>query len=367
MKKRCRISILWLLIIMVSICFFLTGCTSKPRQLENVLGSPAHHAYNGFKLIKKGRLNDAQREFEQALQLDPEYSPAYRGIGLAYGMKERFNPAFESMRLAMYHAKEREEKALAYVGFIRLQTMKRDKDWLDKAENNFSMTKSIVKDLPDAYYYMGIAYKYGYRFDEAEKAFKKVLEIDKAFIMEAEEQLKIVYKIERATPESKLGKRVAVMDRITRADVAALFIQELRLDRIYKKTGPEKVDLPPDVENHTQSRDIKTVLQLDIKGLGSFFDGNFGPDEYITRGSYAVMIADIIATIEDDPSLATRYAGSRSPFDDVRNDMPIFNAVMVCTKRGIIVEAGEEIFDPIGKVSGADALLVIKKLKEKLL
>ena len=373
MKRPSSMAICLTLTASLFICLFLIGCAPRPRQPETIFGSPEHHVNNGLKLMKKERVDDAQREFERALQLDPEYSPAHRGMGFVFGMKKDFGPAFESMRRAGRHAKKIEDKAMVHVGFIRLNTMKKDKGWLGEAERSFSLARSALKDLPDAYYYMGIAYKYGYQFVKSEKTFGKVLEINKAFVLETEEQLKILQKIEMAMPESELGKRVAVLDRVTRGDVAALFIRELRLDRIYDQARSKKQDisarlppLPPDVKQHKFRSDIEKILRLDIQGLRPFPDGTFGPDAYVTRANYALMIAHIIATIERDPSLTARYVGRASPFKDVRNDGPYFNAIMVCTTEGRIMEAKNGIFNPMGKVSGADALLINRKMKEKL-
>jgi hypothetical protein len=53
----------------------------------------------------------------------------------------------------------------------------------------------------------------------------------------------------------------------------------------------------------------------------------------------------------------------------VSNDVPYFNAVMVCTTRGIIEAKGgmkQSIFGPMDSVSGAEAVLAIRRLKEDL-
>ena len=52
----------------------------------------------------------------------------------------------------------------------------------------------------------------------------------------------------------------------------------------------------------------------------------------------------------------------------MRADLPYFNAVMVVTSRGIM-EAKDLTtaeFEPLSAVSGVDALLIIRKLKEEL-
>jgi len=174
---------------------FLFGCSQKASQMETVLDSPEHHVVSGFMFIKKDMLNDAQREFEHALQYDPSLSAALRGIGLVYGLKKEFKPAFDSMAFAVLYAKTEQEKALAYVGYIRLHRMRGEKGWLGEAEKNFSQATSLVNELPEAYYYLGIAYKAGYRYAEAKSSFKKVLEINKTLVTEAEEQLKDIQEL----------------------------------------------------------------------------------------------------------------------------------------------------------------------------
>ena len=220
---------------------------------------------------------------------------------------------------------------------------------------------------------MGLAYKYGYEFANAKKSFQRILEMDTSFMPEAREQINRLNKIEQAMPRSELGKRMIVMDRITRAEIAALFIEELELDRIYnrvpskKKKGTfQQMTIPADVLDHPLRREIETVLQMGIQGLRIFPDGMFGPDEFVTRASYATMIADIIATVENDPSILKKYKGRRSPFEDVRSDANYFSAIMTCTSRDGIMTAENGLFKPMLKVSGAEALLVIKKLKEEL-
>jgi Tfp pilus assembly protein PilF len=179
--------------VMIAILFltpcFYTGCTPQPRPPENVLDTPEHHVSSGFKLMGKNYLSDAEREFNLALQLDPENTDAHRGLGLVYGRKTQFSPAFESMRQARDTAGTNRQKALAYVGFMRLYLMEQGDRWLDKTSARFSDALQYQKDLPDAYFYMGIAYKKANRPSEAAKAFKKVLEINNGLVTESENEL----------------------------------------------------------------------------------------------------------------------------------------------------------------------------------
>ena len=173
---------------LLALCLF-EGCSSKPRAPESVLDTPEHHVSSGLKLLEKNYLFDAEREFELALQLDPNYSDALRGLGLTYGKEKKFGPAFESMRKARDTAKTEGCKALAYVGFMRLYTMEQGPHWLDKVKDTFSHALQHRADLPEAYFYMGIAYKTANQPSEAKKAFKKVLEIDKGLVKKSTTEL----------------------------------------------------------------------------------------------------------------------------------------------------------------------------------
>ncbi|RLB30406.1 MAG: hypothetical protein DRG87_05190 [Deltaproteobacteria bacterium] len=352
----------------------LGGCAPTTRVPIATLDTPEHHAYSGMRLLENGKVADAEREFVSAMALDQTYAPAHRGLGLVLGHKGDSQAALQYMAKAEELAKGNQEKALAYVGFMRLYTQQKGEGWLEQVESYFRAAMKTLKDLPempDPYYHMGIAYKEAFRFSDAAGAFKKVLEINKTLMSEADQQLTLAMKIERAMPTTLIGKKVALLEKVRRIDIAALFIRELKLDQVYEdvKSPISDVPIPPDVDDHPLRTDVQKVITLGIKGLDTFPDGTFAPNEVILRASYAIMIADIIKTLTHNPSLANKYTGSISPFADVRNDVPYFNAVMVCTTRGIIEAKGgmrQSIFGPMDSISGAEALLAIRKLKEDL-
>jgi len=189
LKSFCRMTVVPLLVPLV----FL-ACSSSSKVQERVLNTPEHHAYNGFVLFEKGYLFDAKREFKLALRLNPNYSNAHLGLGLIYGKEKRFKLALDSMCSARDDAKTEEARALAYVGFMRLYTMKGGEGWLDKVKERFYDSLHYKEDLPEPYYYMGIAYKKANRLYRAKNDFKKVLEINKGLVAESKEELKSLGK-----------------------------------------------------------------------------------------------------------------------------------------------------------------------------
>ena len=387
MNRRSLLLILTVFCILLALGVMITSCAKPPRKPEAALDTPEHHVFSGNKLLEKGDYAGAQREFVLAMQLDKKYSPAYVGLGLAFGYQNAFPTAYENMKKAKSLAQKPEDKVNARVGMIRLYSLERKEKWINKAEDEFEDAIKINPKSSAAYFYMGRAYKFAFNFDKAGEMFKQVLNINDKYLVEADNEWKVVQKIQRAAPGSLIGKKIALIEEITRADVAALFVQELLLEKLYEKRTPKRFDTSfqapvkkfeadrivkaeaaTDIQSHVLRTDIKTIMRLGVRGLEPSPDHKFFPNEKITRAAYAMMIEDILIKVSGDEKLATKFFGSKSPFPDLRNDLPYFNAVMVMTSRGVMeakdLSTGE--FAPMGTVSGADALLIIRKLKDEL-
>lgn len=387
MNRRSLLLVLTVFCILFAFGVMITSCAKPPRKPEAALDTPEHHVFSGNKLLEKGDYAGAQREFELAIQLDKKYSPAYVGMGLVFAYQKNFEKAYENMKKAKSLAQKPDDKVNAHVGMIRLYSLERKEKWINKAEDEFEDAIKINSKSSSAFFYMGKAYKFAFNFDKAGEMFKKVLDINDKYLVEADNEWKVVQKIQRAAPGSLIGKKIALIEEITRADVAALFVQELLLEKLYEKRTPKRFDTSfqapvkkfeadrivkaeaaTDVQNHVLRTDIVTIMRLGVRGLEPSPDHKFFPNEKITRAAYALMIEDILIKVSGDEKLATKFIGSKSPFPDLRNDLPYFNAVMVMTSRGVMeakdLSTGE--FAPMGTVSGADALLIIRKLKDEL-
>lgn len=387
MNRRSLLLVLTVFCILFAFGVMITSCAKPPRKPEAALDTPEHHVFSGNKLLEKGDYAGAQREFELALQLDRKFSPAYVGLGLVFANQKNFEKAYENMKKAKGLAEKPDDKVNAHVGMIRLYSLERKEKWIEKAVDEFEDAINVNPKSSAAYFFMGRAYKFAFNFDKAGEMFKKVLDLNDKYLIEADSEWKVVQKIQRAAPGSLIGKKIALIEEITRADMAALFIQELLLEKLYEKRTPRRFDTAyqapvkkfeadrivkaeaaTDVQNHVLRTDIETIMRLGVRGLEPSPDHKFFPNEKITRAAYALMIEDILIKVSGDEKVATKFIGSKSPFPDLRNDLPYFNAVMVMTSRGVMeakdLSTGE--FAPMGTVSGADALLIIRKLKDEL-
>jgi len=224
---------------------FVFACGPKAVAPKAELDTPGHHVSNGNKLLKLGRIDVAYAEFNRAKELDPKYSPAYVGLGLVCGFKGDFQEGLTTMEKADKYAQDKQQQANADIGFMRIYILGREKitkNWLGKVESRYKKAIGSDPDLPEPYYYMGKAYKMAYKFRKAVIQFAKVLDLDKGYIEEANTEYEIVQKIERAMPGSINGKKIALLEKITRADVAALFVEELKIDELFLKKEPKVFD-----------------------------------------------------------------------------------------------------------------------------
>lgn len=123
-----------------------------------------------------------------------------------------------------------------------------------------------------------------------------------------------------------------------------------------------------DMGNHPLRQDVETALRLGVRGLELYPDQTFRPDELVTRAAFAVMMEDFLAKAKGDERRVSRFTGISSPFNDVGNNLPYFEAVMVCTSLGIMnpVDIRGREFRPMETISGIEALLAVQSLKEYL-
>ena len=365
----------------------LFGCETKVTPPTSVMDTPEYHYKNGLRYLDRDQVDEAMKSFDRAVALAPESPLGYIGKGLAFGKKGDFKAAFENMETAQDYEKTGIE---SNIGMIRLLSMQRGEDWLKNSEKEFKAARDKDPNSAPLHYYMGLAYKVSFDFDKAAEMFRRVLDMNKEYTTEANAEWAVIQKIQRAAPGSQIGKQIALIDKIDRADVAALFVQEMDIEKLFTRRGPKtydtafkapteatatkmttetviKMEPATDIKDHALKPSIDTVLQLQVRGLEPGPNHTFAPDKLITKAEFALMLEDILIKVSGDEKLATKYVGAPSLFPDVRTDNYAFNAIMVVTSRGFIeADKATGEFRPGDAVSGADALLAIREFKNQL-
>jgi hypothetical protein len=384
----------------------LISCGPKARIAVSQLDTPGHHTFTGLKLLDLEKYPDARREFSMAIELNKNYSKAYTGLALVNIFTGKFDTAAENLTLGLKNAKTDDEKLFVNVARIRYYTSnKSEQKWLESAKSQFDEAVVIDSKHTPAYYFMGLAYKEGLQFNQAVEMFSKVVQLKTDHVADADAQLKFLQKIQLARPATEAGKRIALVERITRADTAALFMEELKIKELFKKPEVKVTETPSkeavkdtdkvadttlkevrnvlaevlapapvkppanDIADHPFRKDIEGVLETGVRGLENDPKSNFNPNEVLSRGEFAIMLEDILMKLTGEKDLAARYVSSKSLFPDVPADMPYFNAIISVASREIMeaknVKTGE--FAPLKPLSGVEALLIIRKLKEKMI
>jgi hypothetical protein len=130
----------------------------------------------------------------------------------------------------------------------------------------------------------------------------------------------------------------------------------------------QRAPVATDIKKHPLRSDIEEILKLRVVGLEPDPAHLFHPDAVVTRGEFAMMVEDILVKVTGETKLKTKFIGSRSPFADVRNTIPQFNAIQTVVSRALMEPKNKirGLFGPSDPVAGADALLVIRQIKSEL-
>lgn len=240
--RRCLIGVA-----LLAAALLFVSCAPKAAKPVGEMDTPEHHFFAGMKFLDQAQYPAAQAEFDRAIQLAPAYSRAYAGLGLVKAYQGDFLGAFKQMEKAWDESKTKEEQVFIHVGYIRVNTLSKaacvkigtdceqDAGWLDKTKDEFEKAIALDPKSAAAYYYMGLAYKTALDFARAGRMFAKVMDIRGELMNEADMQWKICQDIQWAMPGTITGKKIALVEKISRADAAALFMEEMKIDVLYKK------------------------------------------------------------------------------------------------------------------------------------
>ena len=355
---------------------FFTGCATKP---QSDVDTPEYHFRSGMRSVDTGNYDAALNSFQRALDLDKKFVSAYAGLGLANAHLGNTKAAKKNIGKAVDKG-SKDPDVLAICGRAWIAMRKDEKKWFKHATKILDKALKRDKQHEASMYYYGLAHLYKYNFSDAESYFRKVVELKGDFSGKADTQWKRSQKIVRAMPGTEAGKKIALQEQINRADLSVIFAEELKISQLMEKLPAQSGGFqtpgqmntssssrsPSDASGHWASSWINEVIQYGILEVGP--DGRFYPDETITRAEYAMSVQRLLVVATRDNSLEIRYFGENpSRFSDVPSSHPAYNAMALCSERGIMqsdVMTGK--FNPSGKIDGADALLIIRTLQNSL-
>ncbi len=344
------------------VSLLINNCGSKRYPLETRLSVPTHHIEVGMILLEKGKLDDAKREFQLALEMVPTAVKAYVGLALISAQKGNEKEAWEYLKRAEAFAKEDEDRLSVLAGKIYLVDLLYSPELLSLAKEAFDEAMVIRPGYAPACFYMAQVYEHAFMFKDAEPLLNSVLKSENPLALRAYNELDKLEKIQRAQPISLLGKEIGLKDKVTKAEMAALLTHEIKLPQILEISQASNIVLK-DIGNHQFEKEIKAIAPLRIKELSATVDGYFDPDIVVTKACFCQTAESILVKLT---GAKIRFENLRSHYKDLKAKEPYYNACMICLIKGIVVPKNRAKFDPFVPVSGADVLLGLKRLRQEL-
>jgi len=366
----------------IVIALFAGGQVAQAGQKEpqSVLDTPEGHYKEGMRRLDEGDLQAAITEFQRVVRLDENFAGAYLGFAMVRARQEKYKEALRDIKTAR---RKNNKWADTYIMEGRILVQQAKKNWLKDALKAFEKARKLDERDDRIDFYIGEAYWAAEAYPEAEKAYSNTIELKGDLQALALRRLSQVQMVHKAAPGTEVGIRIAKMDPVTRADLCALLIEEMKVEDLVEKLGKKTYDtgftspdasdqsmvheIPIDIQKHWGISWIKRILKLNLPSLNVDSGGLFKPDDALSRKDLAVVIQGLLVLISGNENLRTQFIGKDSRFPDVRSDVYYFNAASLVVERGLMqVGKLEGTFQPETAVSGAEAVLAIQDLRQAL-
>ena len=351
----------------------IISCAANEKKLDvtSPLATPEYYVQVGQRLIAQGDLTGARSSFSQALDIDGEYYPALFGTAKVWWLEKAYDDAEKALQLAKKYATGDADKLDIAALEIRLVTAKAENDWLKQAQRIYSRAGSLKQadSHSGLQLAMGLAWVQEGAFNKAQPLLSSVISIGGEDVAEADEEWQRIQMIQRAQPASPVARELAYRENLNKGEFAALVIQELNLPQLLRQdigepaVGEQSAQGLADYDNNAFKADIVAAHRLGLRSL-RVVDGRFSPQEPVDRLDLAMLVEDVLY-LKNGVS-RTLHLGSESPFIDLGSSHTGFNAMMTAVTRGYIDGTDDGKVHPTKAVSGAEVLLVIRRLKDNL-
>ena len=394
-----------LVMVMLAMLAALAGCATPPARCTSPEDNPRHHYLRGMEALEALKANLALEKFDRAVYCEEHFSAAYSGRAIAFALKARaqgdagfkmveVERALENLEKGRKNTETDNDRFEYRVAAVRVHTLIKGNKWLNEAEEAYreAMNQKVDEKLLDYYqgkeaaiYFMGLAYLEALEFRKAEDTFREALGVrrDGKWNEPADRAWKKTTKIVRAMGGitiGDVGKKIAVKESVNRGDLAALLIDEMKLDKLFAGRIPAKSQIdkmqaeftPADVLNHHFKEEVLTIMKWKVRGLEPKFDDTtkaylFKTGDKVLRGEMAFILEDVLMKLTGDEKLATAFFGQdRSPFPDVKPTSPFYNAVLNMTTRNIMEGELSGEFRVNEPVDGAEAILAVRVLQQRI-
>jgi tetratricopeptide (TPR) repeat protein len=320
-------------------------------------------------LFFEGKYQQAYAEYVATLRIDPDNIPATIGLSKYYIQKNNYDQALSTLKTIENRTRQTRYAPEYYFLYIQAHTAQSSWDniQLKNVEDAYCYALPAFRKQPDLYYYMGLIYKLVHKYNRAKTFFSKVVSYGGPYKESAYEMICQIKEIEKCDL-CGYKQKLTLNPQISRADICYILHHDLDIHELFQKNTNYEFKPRPqiamDIASHSLKHEIEAVLLINLLGLSIFPNNNFEPEMPLTRADFALILFEIINQINPKAVSSFRPEQSQGGIADVHPSQHYFRAILFCTSQLIIppLETGE--FDPYGSVSGADALMSIRTLKQ---
>jgi len=339
--------------------------------------------------------------FKSILACNKRFSPAYSGLAIAYAQiaTAGMNPdgktvaaSLVALKKAQIYSTGNEDDFRSHIAALRAYTTYKSIGWYEQVQNEYRLamkTRVEPDKLPyylgsdSAGYFMGKAYFDAGRIESAMAEYQALYRADRLGRWGRLSQLAfkrsslILSHIDKAVA----GPDVVVLAfrrDVTRADVAAILVGELQVDKLLeihdvgigmsRRTSP----VPTDISRNPFRGKILKIIRLGIKGLEPSYSAEsssylFRPRQVVSRKDFAVIMDDIIKRLSvHAPTFRRAPPHKERVYSDVPFGEPWHKAVMDVTSFNLMGSASGSLFRPDEALDGPDVFSAVFGLKQIL-
>lgn len=341
--------------------------TVKPERVK-----PEVYYQRGLTHLTNDSLKAAARNFHASIKADSNFADGYAGLAFLLAKRGAFDKAYSYADKAL----NKRPSADSHYFMGRILLMDEQTEQLDQAISHFD--KSIFMDSTQVQtlYYKGIALKKEYQFKQAFDALQKCSDKSEECAKKAKDEIAFLKKVLSANPRTQIGRRLVLKDALTRADVAALLVQELNVMELLRHTRPlnnstakkqESDNIPKitDISDHWARSFITNLVSEHIMNV--YPDNTFRPEHKVKRHDFAVILQNVYVKITGKQDVTTRYIDTPSTFPDVQRSHYAYNAIQLFVHLDVMsVDQMTGEFEGSRVIKGVEALSSIHTLRNIL-